>query len=262
MIAIRDLDHLVLRVVDLAKMEAFYTGVLGCTVARRRDDLGLVQLKAGRSMLDLVPVDGKLGQAGGAAPGREGRNLDHFCFRVEPWDETAIRARLARFGTPAEDTSMRFGAEGKGPSIYTRDPEGNVVELKGPASSDFSAALAFAAPVLRVSELPRSLAFYQNKLGFALEFDYEGIYASVIREGCRIHLSCGPGPSRDQAAFEREEGIDLCLGANDATALATALAAAGVSFTVPLRQMPYGKEFYVRDPDGYILGFVQPAGGG
>jgi len=132
MLALRDLDHLVLRVVDLAKMEAFYVGVLGCIVARRRDDLGLVQLKAGRSMLDLVPVEGKLGQAGGAAPGREGRNLDHFCFRVEPWDEKAIRATLADAGIAAGETAPRFGAEGEGPSIYIADPEGNVVELKGP----------------------------------------------------------------------------------------------------------------------------------
>ncbi len=135
MIAIRDLDHLVLRVMDLAKMEAFYIGVLGCTVARRRDDLGLVQLKAGRSMLDLVPVDGKLGQAGGAAPGRDGRNLDHFCFRIEPWDETVIRATLAAAGIAAGETASRFGAKGQGPSIYLSDPEGNTVELKGPPDS-------------------------------------------------------------------------------------------------------------------------------
>ncbi|MBM3385400.1 MAG: VOC family protein, partial [Betaproteobacteria bacterium] len=111
---------------------AFYVGVLGCTVARRRDDLGLVQLKAGRSMLDLVPVQGKLGLAGGAAPGREGRNVDHFCFRVEPWDEQAIRAALAGAGIAAGDTASRFGADGQGPSIYLTDPEGNTVELKGP----------------------------------------------------------------------------------------------------------------------------------
>lgn len=135
MISIRDLDHLVLRVRDLAKMEAFYTGVLGCTVARRRDDLGLVQLRAGRSMLDLVPVDGKLGQAGGAPPGKEGRNLDHFCFRVEPWDEAAIRATLAAAGIAAGETASRFGADGQGPSIYLSDPEGNTVELKGPPNA-------------------------------------------------------------------------------------------------------------------------------
>lgn len=131
-IRIREIDHLVLRVVDLEAMLRFYVGVLGCAIERRRDDIGLVQLRAGRSMLDLVPVDGKLGRAGGAAPGREGRNVDHFCLRVEPFDEAAIRAVLAAHGLHAGPVENRFGAEGEGPSIYLDDPEGNVVELKGP----------------------------------------------------------------------------------------------------------------------------------
>ena len=133
-IAIRDIDHLVLRVRDLDRMLAFYRDVLGCALVRRRDDLGLVQLSAGRAMLDLVPVDGTLGRAGGRPPGREGRNVDHFCFRVEPFDEHAIRRQLAAAGVPAGETVARFGAEGEGPSIYVDDPEGNVVELKGPAA--------------------------------------------------------------------------------------------------------------------------------
>ena len=133
-IAIRDIDHLVLRVRDLDRMLAFYRDVLGCALVRRRDDLGLVQLSAGRAMLDLVPVDGTLGRAGGRPPGREGRNVDHFCFRVEPFDEHAIRRQLAAAGVPAGETASRFGAEGEGPSIYVDDPEGNVVELKGPAA--------------------------------------------------------------------------------------------------------------------------------
>ena len=132
MIRIRDIDHLVLRVVDLDAMLAFYGGVLGCPVEKRQDDIGLVQLRAGRSLLDLVPLDGALGRAGGAAPGAEGRNLDHFCFRVDPFDEAAIRRDLAAAGVEAGDTVQRYGAEGSGPSIYVRDPEGNVVELKGP----------------------------------------------------------------------------------------------------------------------------------
>jgi len=132
MIALRDIDHLVLRVVDLDRMLAFYTGVLGCTLERRQDAIGLVQLRAGRSLVDLVPVDGELGRAGGAAPGAEGRNVDHFCFRVEPFDEAEIRRDLAAAGVAAGPTQRRFGAEGEGPSIYIADPEGNTVELKGP----------------------------------------------------------------------------------------------------------------------------------
>ncbi len=135
MIQIRDIDHLVLRVVDLPAMLHFYCDGLGCRVERRQDEIGLVQLRAGRSMLDLVPVAGKLGAAGGAAPGREGRNLDHVCFRVEPFDEAAIRAHLASLGLSAGPTASRYGAEGAGPSIYLSDPEGNTVELKGPAAA-------------------------------------------------------------------------------------------------------------------------------
>lgn len=132
MINIRALDHLVLRVVNLDRMLSFYCDVLGCTVERRQEAIGLVQLRAGHSLLDLVPVDGKLGRAGGAAPGAEGRNLDHFCFRVEPFDAAAIRRQLESHGVTAGPVESRYGAEGEGPSIYVTDPEGNVVELKGP----------------------------------------------------------------------------------------------------------------------------------
>ncbi|HEY8011515.1 MAG TPA: VOC family protein [Rudaea sp.] len=132
MIRIREIDHLVLRVVDLDKMLRFYCEALGCTVERRQDAIGLVQLRAGRSLVDLVPVDGKLGSAGGAAPGREGRNLDHFCFRVEPFDATAIQRQLEACGVEAGPVESRYGAEGEGPSIYITDPEGNMIELKGP----------------------------------------------------------------------------------------------------------------------------------
>ncbi len=135
MIRIREIDHLVLRVRELEPMLHFYCDVLGCSVERRQDDLGLVQLRAGRSLVDLVPVDGKLGRAGGAAPQAEGRNLDHFCFRVEPFDEAAIRAQLQAYGVNGGAVEMRYGAEGRGPSMYLTDPEGNVVELKGPAST-------------------------------------------------------------------------------------------------------------------------------
>ena len=143
-IRIREIDHLVLRVIDLESMLRFYCGVLGCGVERRSDELGLVQLRAGRSLIDLVPVSGKLGQAGGAAPAGEGRNLDHFCLRIEPFDEPAIRAELARSGIDVGELATRNGAEGEGPSLYIRDPEGNTVELKGPAHGAVAAPAASA----------------------------------------------------------------------------------------------------------------------
>jgi catechol 2,3-dioxygenase-like lactoylglutathione lyase family enzyme len=114
-------------------MIAFYTQVLGCSVDRDRPELGLTHVRAGRELIDLVTLDGPLGRMGGAGPGREGRNLDHFCLRVAPFDEAAIRAHLARHAVEVADSGERYGAEGDGPSLYVRDPEGNTVELKGSA---------------------------------------------------------------------------------------------------------------------------------
>ena len=129
------LDHVVLRVRDLDRSEAFYRALLGCEVVRRRDDLGLRHLRAGASMIDLVAVDGKLGRRGGAAAGAEGRNLDHLCLRIEPFDEAAIVAHLARHGVaPHGPAATNFGAEGDGLSLYFDDPDGNTVELKGPSA--------------------------------------------------------------------------------------------------------------------------------
>jgi catechol 2,3-dioxygenase-like lactoylglutathione lyase family enzyme len=132
MIHILGLDHIVLRVVDLDAMLRFYCEALGCSVERHQEAIGLMQLRAGNALIDLVPISGKLGSAGGAPPGTEGRNLDHFCLRVEPFDVDAIQERLAAHGIVAGAAQSRYGADGQGPSVYITDPEGNVVELKGP----------------------------------------------------------------------------------------------------------------------------------
>ena len=135
MLKIREIDHLVLRVKDAATMIRFYGEVLGCPVHRIDEKLGLVQLRAGRGLVDLVPLDSELGRAGGAGPGKEGRNMDHFCLRVEDWDAEAIAAHLRAHGVEPGKVAQRFGAEGQGPSLYLTDPEGNTVELKGPANA-------------------------------------------------------------------------------------------------------------------------------
>ena len=132
MFEIKGIDHVVVRARDLERLVAFYGDVLGCAVERRRDDLGLVHMRAGASLIDLVAVDGPLGRAGGAPPGAEARNMDHLCLRVEPFDEAAIRRHLAARGVEAGELYTNYGAEGDGPSLYVSDPEGNVVELKGP----------------------------------------------------------------------------------------------------------------------------------
>ncbi|MFK3650601.1 VOC family protein [Lysobacter enzymogenes] len=135
------LDHVVLRVRDTAAMVAFYCEVLGCRVERRQDEIGLVQLRAGDSLIDLVDVEGKIGRLGGAAPGEQGRNMDHLCLRAEPFDRDAIAAHLAAHGARVGDFGSRYGAEGEGPSQYLFDPEGNMVELKGPPDVPVDPAL-------------------------------------------------------------------------------------------------------------------------
>ncbi|WP_270937437.1 VOC family protein [Falsiroseomonas oryzae] len=123
------LDHVVLRVEDLDRMVGFYRDVLGCEEAHRQDALGLVHLRAGPALIDLVWIGGKLGRSG-AAPDRERPNLDHLCLAVSPWDEAALRAHLAAHGVEAEPAATRYGGGGPAPSIYFRDPEGNAVEIR------------------------------------------------------------------------------------------------------------------------------------
>jgi catechol 2,3-dioxygenase-like lactoylglutathione lyase family enzyme len=130
-IAIAGLDHVVLRVHDPARALAFYTQVLGCREERRLDELGLVQLRAGQSLIDLVDVDSTLGRSGGGARSDDGPNLDHFALQLTHFDEARIRAHLAQHGIEAGETAERYGARGMGPSLYIRDPDGNTVELKG-----------------------------------------------------------------------------------------------------------------------------------
>jgi catechol 2,3-dioxygenase-like lactoylglutathione lyase family enzyme len=129
---IRGLDHVVVRVADLARALRFYCGALGCREERRSDALGLVQLRAGVSLIDLVVVDSPLGRAGGGPPAPDGRNVDHFCVQLAGFDEAALRAHLEAHGVAPGDVGARYGALGLGPSMYVRDPDGNVVELKGP----------------------------------------------------------------------------------------------------------------------------------
>ena len=119
----RRIDHVVLLVHDLPAMVAFYESALGCVVERKLDRISLVQLRAGDSLLDLVANDQP----------RTGKNMDHLCFRVDPFDPKDIAARLKPFNIDPGEAVDRYGSEGDGPSIYFNDPEGNQIELKGPS---------------------------------------------------------------------------------------------------------------------------------
>ena len=131
-INVRLIDHVVVRAVDLGTMVDFYRDVLGCRLERGPGELGLAQLRAGSSLIDIIDAAGPLGREGGRAPEPQAPNMDHFCVQVEPWDVEAIRAHLRKHGVETGDLVMRYGALGNGPSLYLYDPEGNRVELKGP----------------------------------------------------------------------------------------------------------------------------------
>jgi catechol 2,3-dioxygenase-like lactoylglutathione lyase family enzyme len=127
------LDHVVIRCNDLAAMRRFYVETLGCRVEKNNEKLGLLHLRAGASLIDLISVDGELGRVGGAGPGVQARNVDHVCLRIESFDEAALRAHFGARGVELSRVHDNYGAEGTGPSIYFNDPEGNSIELKGPA---------------------------------------------------------------------------------------------------------------------------------
>ncbi len=146
--SVQRIDHLVFRVQDVARSVAFYADVLGCNVVRRRDDLGLIHLRVGVSMVDLISIDGKLGRVGGAGAGVEGRNVDHLCLRIDPFDKQSIVLHLAKHGiAPHGPAASNFGAEGEGLSLYFDDPDGNTIELKGPSVAFLCADAPLGGPM-------------------------------------------------------------------------------------------------------------------
>ena len=136
-INIQAIDHVVLRVADVSRSMNFYCEVLGCREERRNDDVGLVQLRAGDSIIDLIDLGALPDAAAGPGSDAAGRNMDHFAVRIDPYDETELKAYLETHGIePVEVRDSVYGAEGRGPATYIQDPDGNTVELKGQASAD------------------------------------------------------------------------------------------------------------------------------
>ena len=125
---IHGIDHLVLRVSNLGASRKFYEGLLGCVMERELPDLGLYQLRAGRQLIDLVPVGGQL--AGDSEVVQKNKNLDHFCLTISPFEPEAITKRMVLAGVICSEVGSRYGADGYGLSIYIIDPDGNTVELK------------------------------------------------------------------------------------------------------------------------------------
>lgn len=128
---IREIDHVVIRAADPDALTRFYCEALGCTVEKEQRDIGLIQLRAGRSLIDLLAVGASIDRPDSGVPGA-GRNMDHLCLRVEHYDAAELSAHLAAHGARLGAEGRRYGADGFGQSLYLFDPEGNMIELKGP----------------------------------------------------------------------------------------------------------------------------------
>ena len=129
--ALLGLDHVVLLVDDMDAARSFYTDVIGCSVDRALPEYGMLQLRAGASLIDLVDLASSNG-AWGKPQIAGGRNMDHVALATGPWDPDELRAHLAAHNVEIVEEGRRYGAKGEGYSVYVRDPAGNTVELKGP----------------------------------------------------------------------------------------------------------------------------------
>lgn len=128
--SLQAIDHVVIRAINAPVLVAFYMDAIGCNLVWDRPDIGLTHLEAGNAIIDIVSIDGPLGENGVSSARGPGRNVDHVCLRISPFDFAALRAHFETFGITVAAPQKRFGAQGHGLSIYLTDPEGNGIELK------------------------------------------------------------------------------------------------------------------------------------
>ena len=132
---LRGLDHVVILVRDMERAKRFYCEVVGCQPDRDLPQYGMTQLRAGRSLIDLVDIGGDEGKWA-MPPVEGGRNMDHLCLAADDFDLDRLRRHLASHGIEIAEEGVRYGASGEGYSVYFRDPFGNQIELKDASAPD------------------------------------------------------------------------------------------------------------------------------
>lgn len=129
--ALEGIDHILLLVNGMAPAVRFYTKVLGCQVEDKLPQYGMLQLRAGSALIDLVDVSVPQG-SWAVPPVAGGRNLDHLCLALGAHEEAKLRRHLARHHIEIVEEGIHGGSRGESLSLYVRDPSGNIIELKGP----------------------------------------------------------------------------------------------------------------------------------
>lgn len=113
------------------------------------------------------------------------------------------------------------------------------------------------SPQLLVTDIGRAVDFYTNKLGFDVGFQYEDFYAGLTKDGFSIHLKEDKLSTDLRQHKRNNEHLDILFAVDDIEYLYEYLSGKSVEIAQPLRQMPYGREFYIADPDGNIIGFLE-----
>jgi catechol 2,3-dioxygenase-like lactoylglutathione lyase family enzyme len=108
------------------------------------------------------------------------------------------------------------------------------------------------SPLLAVADLERAIAFYTEKLGFSLEFTYEDFYAGIVKDGHSIHLKAESPPPK-----KGEDELDIMFYVDSIERFYEAALNQSIDIVQPLREMPYGREFYIADPDGNRIAFLE-----
>jgi len=108
-----------------------------------------------------------------------------------------------------------------------------------------------------VADLERSVGFYSSILGFGIDFRYDDFYVGIVKDDCSIHLKSGQPRLEGIKGKRDHEDLDLIFSVKDIEAAYQEISGKPVDFVQPLREMPYGKEFYIADPDGYIIAFTE-----
>jgi catechol 2,3-dioxygenase-like lactoylglutathione lyase family enzyme len=112
------------------------------------------------------------------------------------------------------------------------------------------------APQLLVDDLDGAISFYRDVLGFSFGPPWGGFYAIGARDGFEVHLKCAPKTAEDRAHRHQHEHLDVYAGVVGVRALYEACKAKGATILKPLVPTAWGTtDFYIEDPEGYILAF-------